>query len=113
MVMVVTTEETWKKLMEGMRRGDIGAFIQQNTTELDDSIRNYLSSGVVVMSMRVSNSVTSHNTTSHTKTFQANQDLIDMTNYIYVPTQAQIDQWDNDDLESIEEMIKIDSGYNS
>lgn len=103
--------EEWKKAIEGIMRKDIGPFVQNNSFDGVHSFREYLEGETVVMRL------TTHD---HGKpcdcpqqTFEVEEELLGKVAYIFIPTQNQLDEWDEPEngTDSVQEAAKIDSGW--
>jgi len=97
--MIVVSENRWKQFCEGMRRGDVGPFTQENIKFDENVLRAYYDGDSIVALMSVENKEWS---------FYINQDIIDATKYIYIPTQEEWELWNdpyNDDEYDVEAII--------
>ena len=99
--LVKIDQDGWKRIVEGITRGDIGPFEWQNHVEGTDCYRRYLQDGEVVAVMLVIDSNTEKLGCDCERVFEARQDLVDATAYIYVPTDADWEEFDelNEDPE--------------
>jgi len=111
--MQTVTEHQWKQLMEGMRRRDVGPFVQKNLVRGSDRFRRYYDGRKVVASMRVIDALGPKPGHENERVFKIDSELIEATAYIFIPTQEQLDEWDDayNDMDSIVEMGKVDPGW--
>jgi hypothetical protein len=100
----------WKKFMEGMRRGDVPSYERFNIANGDDVRVEFMDGETLVARMLITdaNKIPGQKCP---REFYMTQEICDATAYIYVPTQAEMDEWDGDGLDIGEEMIKRDPGY--
>jgi len=99
--MQVVTPIEWEKFMEGIRRREIGPYVQTN--EVD----------TLVASMKVVDALGPKPGHENKRVFMVDKALVEATAYIFIPTQEQLDEWDDayNDMDSIVEMAKVDPGW--
>jgi len=99
--MVPITLYQWKQFIEGGYRSHRQDYIQQNRIDGDLSIREYKSiQGDMVVAQMITNEVTGE------QTFEALQDLVDQTSWIYIPTDEEYEEWSEQGLFIPDEIAK-------
>jgi len=104
--MISVRLEGWKRALEGQRRGDVGPFRQQNRVEGKHGIREYFDGKTVVMRMCVFESETEKPGYLCDRSFEVSKSIVDATDYIYVPTDEDIEVWGESDLDIVAEIAK-------
>ena len=105
--MVEATSEEWKKVVEGMRRGDVGPFTQNNRPDGADEYREYFDEdNDLVACMKVIECNTDKPGQECDREFMIQLPIIEATSYIYIPTGEEIDEWDEQGLDVGEEIAK-------
>ena len=93
----------WKQFVEGIARGLIGPFEQRNIHKGDDSWREYwdLKTKQVVARMCVYGCNKTLDTEALVRKFEIDDSIYKLCDKIYVPTQADFDEWEdnNGDVE--------------
>ncbi len=104
--------------MEGMRRGDVGPFEWVNSVRGKDCIREYRDdSGRAVARMVVADSNTDKPSYECERAYLVRSDLLERCAYIYIPSQAEWDAWDDLSIDdplfdpSVDGAGSIDPGY--
>ncbi len=82
-------ELVWLRFVEGLQRGDLGPFIQQNTAHGENCCRMYLDGENVVGRMRVYGGNADKPSHECARTFELTQSAIDATSHIHMPTQEE------------------------
>jgi len=111
--MQVVTPVQWEQFMEGMRRRDIGPYVQTNETEDSNRFRLYSDGDTLVASMKVVDALGPKPGNENERVFMVDKGLVEATAHIFIPTQEQLDKWDDayNDMDSTVEMAKVDSGW--
>jgi hypothetical protein len=111
--MQVVTSTQWEQFIEGMRRRDIGPFVQLNEIEDNDRFRLYYDDDTLVASMKVVDALGPKPGHENERVFKIDKTLVEATAYIFIPTQEQWDEWDDpyNGTDSMAEAARIDSGW--
>jgi hypothetical protein len=96
--MVTANLYSWKQVKEGLRRGDIGPLIQTNEFIVNISVQGYRADNEIQMCM-----VTD---ADGTQTFLVTQPILDSASYIYIPTDEEVDEWEELGLDITQEIAK-------
>ncbi len=88
--------QQWKQAKEGIRRGDYTFPLQINYVDtIGKSIQTYIMNDGIVMRMT---------STSDIKVFELHQNIIDATSYIYIPSDQDYEDWDEQGLDIEQEI---------
>ena len=87
----------WEKFCEGIRRRDVGPFTRKNKTVDKDSFVEFWKDDELVACMCVYDSNTDKPGTECTRQFQIKEELLNTISYIYIPTDEQWQEWDDED----------------
>jgi len=94
--MISSSLHSWKQAKEGIRRGNIEILKQTNEFILSMSVQGYRSGNEVQMCM-----ITESN---NSKTFLLTQAIIDATSHIYIPTEDDLEEWEELGLDITQEI---------
>ena len=87
----------WKRFNEGRRRGIIGPFRSTHGIDGADCLICFYDDSVLVARMRVCDSNTEKLSIECERVFEIDDALIFATQHIYVPTQEEWEQWNDED----------------
>jgi len=98
--MVEVDELGWLRCVEGLRRGVVGPFVQANTISGNDCCRTYLDGETPVGCMIVYCGNTSTPSHECARRFGLAQSVIDATRFICIPTQEELEIWNDEENET-------------
>jgi len=97
--MAVATNHQWKQFMEGLRRGDVGPYTQTQRTSGTDRYREYRDGSALKAWLCVEGGSTGNDAGALPYVFDINLSDLSTTSYIYVPSNQDLDDWEEAGLD--------------
>ncbi len=91
----------WKKAKEGILRNIFEIPFQHNYVSSNKSIQTYLNSDGIIFRMISDND---------TIIFEIDEEIINLTSFIYIPTNEDLEMWEDLGLDIVEEINKLENG---
>ncbi len=93
--MPVATANQWKQFIEGMGRGDVAPLTKAKVEAVPDRTIQYTDGNVVMASMEIQNFHSDTVGCDCSRVYFIDQSVLDATKYIYVPTDDNLEDWND------------------
>ena len=100
--MIKSTFLQWKKAKEGISRNIFEIPIQCNYFTGKNSVQTYFNSDGIIFRMT---------SNSNTIIFEIDEEIINLTSFIYIPTEEDYDEWEELGKDIVEEIKKRENEF--